>query len=188
MAVTSRDCKSSSRNGQERSFPPYLEGLLVGYLGVLMPPDAILLGQAFERLRQRLPATLVLIGNHRLPASHPLLRAPGVVATGTLPYADVNRALCACDALALPLRDNISNRGRWPSKLNDYLCVSRPIVATAMGEVDHLLRPHDAGILVRDDADALAAGLVEALTNRELSRQITQGADPWQGTYCHGNG
>jgi glycosyltransferase involved in cell wall biosynthesis len=168
-------------------FPSVPEGLLVGYLGVLMPPDAVLLGQAFERLRQRLPATLVLIGNHRLPESHPLLRTPNVVATGTLPYADVNRALCACDALVLPLRDNTSNRGRWPSKLNDYLCVSRPIVATAMGEVDHLLRPHDAGILVRDDAEALAAGLVEALTNRELSEQIAASAEsvarnvlPWE--------
>jgi glycosyltransferase involved in cell wall biosynthesis len=156
--------------------PSLPDGLLVGYLGVLMPPDAVLLGQAFERLRQRLPSTLVLIGNHRLPASHPLLRAPHVVATGTLPYADVNRALCACDALVLPLQDNISNRGRWPSKLNDYLCVSRPIVATAMGEVDHLLGPHDAGILVRDEADAVAAGLAEALTNRARARRIAENA------------
>jgi glycosyltransferase involved in cell wall biosynthesis len=156
--------------------PSLPEGLLVGYLGVLMPPDAILLGQAFERLRQRLPAALALIGHHRLPSSHPLLHTPNVVATGTLPYADVNRALCACDALVLPLRDNVSNRGRWPSKLNDYLCVSRPIVATAMGEVDHLLRPHDAGLLVHDDAEALAAGLAEALTDGARARRIAENA------------
>ena len=76
----------------------------------------------------------------------------------------------------LPLRDNVSNRGRWPSKLNDYLCVSRPIVATAMGEVEHLLRPHDAGILVRDQPEALAGGLVEALTDRDRAAQIAENA------------
>jgi glycosyltransferase involved in cell wall biosynthesis len=153
---------------QARNEMPSLPaGPLIGYLGVLMPPDAVLLQQSFERLRRRVPATLLLIGNHRLPAHHPILRAPHVVATGTLPYGDVNRALCASDLLVLPLRNNVSNRGRWPSKMNDYLCVSRPIVATAMGEVEHLLRPHDAGILVADEPEALANALSEALTDRD---------------------
>jgi glycosyltransferase involved in cell wall biosynthesis len=152
------------------------EGPLVGYLGVLMPPDADLLLGAFERLRRRIPVTLLLIGTHRLPESHPILRSPHVVATGTLPYTEVNGPLCACDALVLPLRDNQANRGRWPSKLNDYLCVGRPIVATAMGEVERLLRAHDAGLLVRDEAEALAEGLQQALTDPRRSARVAANA------------
>jgi glycosyltransferase involved in cell wall biosynthesis len=163
-------------------------GPLIGYLGVIHPPDAELLLRAFQMLRQRIPATLLLIGNPRLPDRHPLLRAPHVVVTGSLPYTQVNGPLCACDALVLPLRDNMSNRGRWPSKLNDYLCVSRPIVATAVGEVERLLRPHQAGILVKDDAASLAAGLVTALSDQMLAEKVARNARrvaetvlPWDG-------
>jgi glycosyltransferase involved in cell wall biosynthesis len=99
-----------------------------------------------------------------------------VTVTGRLPYTEVNRPLCACDALVLPLRDNRANRGRWPSKLNDYLCVSRPVVATAVGEVERLLRPCRAGILVQDDAESLAEGLEAALSDSDRAAQVAENA------------
>jgi glycosyltransferase involved in cell wall biosynthesis len=169
------------------ALPTVPAGPLIGYLGVLHPPDAELLWRTFEKVRERLPATLLLIGNPRLPARHSLRRSPHVRITGSLPYTEVNRPLCACDALVLPLLDSVSNRGRWPSKLNDYLCVSRPIVATAVGEVERLLRPHQAGILVRDTAEDLAHGLVEVLSDRTRAaavaanaRAVAEAVLPWE--------
>ena len=88
-----------------------------------------------------------------------------VTITGRLPFDGMLDHLSACNVLALPLSDTIANRGRWPSKINEFLAVGRPTVACDVGDVASLLRDHDIGLLVRPEAREFAARLDELLSD-----------------------
>ncbi len=88
-----------------------------------------------------------------------------VIITGRLPFEKMLDYLSACDVLALPLSDTITNRGRWPSKVNEYVAVGRPTVACDVGDVAGLLRDHNIGLLVRPDAVEFAARIDELLAD-----------------------
>jgi glycosyltransferase involved in cell wall biosynthesis len=95
-----------------------------------------------------------------------------VTITGRLPFEKMLDCLSACDVLALPLSDTIANRGRWPSKINEFVAVGRPTVACDVGDVARLLRDHDIGLLVRPDATEFAARIDELLANPARARAM----------------
>jgi glycosyltransferase involved in cell wall biosynthesis len=108
-----------------------------------------------------------------------------MIETGRVPFAKVSEYLAACDVLALPMRNNISNVARWPSKLNDYLASGRPIVATSVGEIE-AFAGHGFGIFTRDTAQDLAAGIVQFANDANLSehcgalaRRLAEGQLNW---------
>lgn len=139
-----------------------LKGPYIGYLGNIYQRDADLLFDTVRRLR-RSDARLLMVGEPgcRIPAD----LAARVTITGRLPYEKMLDCLSACDVLALPLSDTIANRGRWPSKVNEYVAVGRPTVACDVGDVADLLRDNDIGLLVRPDAAEFAARLDELLAD-----------------------
>jgi glycosyltransferase involved in cell wall biosynthesis len=104
-----------------------------------------------------------------------------VTITGRLPFESMLDHLSACEVLALPLSDTIANRGRWPSKVNEYVAVGRPTVACDVGDVASLLRDHDIGLLVRPETGEFAARIDELLADParaaamgERAREVAQ--------------
>lgn len=137
-------------------------GRYIGYLGNIYQRDADLLFDTLRRLRAT-DARLVMVGDPgcRVPAD----LASRVSITGRLPFEKMLDYLSACDVLALPLSDTIANRGRWPSKVNEYVAVGRPTVACDVGDVAGLLRDNDIGLLVRPDPVEFAASIDELLSD-----------------------
>lgn len=144
-------------------------GPLIGYLGNIYQRDADLLFETMERLRAS-DARLLMVGDPgcRLPDSV----KSRVTITGRLPFERMVDHLSACDVLALPLSDTIANRGRWPSKVNEYVAVGRPTVACDVGDVADLLRDNDIGLLVRPDAVDFAARIDELLADPARARAM----------------
>lgn len=137
-------------------------GRLIGYLGNIYQRDADLLFETLRRLKTA-GVRLVMVGE-------PGCRVPDavkdrVIITGRLPFEKMLDYLSACDVLALPLSDTITNRGRWPSKVNEYVAVGRPTVACDVGDVASLLRDHDIGLLVRPEAAEFAIRIDELLAD-----------------------
>ena len=139
-----------------------VSGRYVGYLGNIYQRDADLLFETLGRLKAS-DARLVMVGDPgcRVPEG---LRER-VTVTGRLPFEAMLDFLSACDVLALPLSDTIANRGRWPSKVNEFVAVGRPTVACDVGDVADLLRDNDIGLLVRPKASEFAARIDELLTD-----------------------
>jgi glycosyltransferase involved in cell wall biosynthesis len=135
---------------------------LVGYLGNIYQRDANLIFDTMARLKAP-GARLLMVGE-------PGCRVPGpmkdrVVVTGRLSFEKMLDHLSACDVLVLPLSDTITNRGRWPSKVNEYVAVGRPTVACNVGDVADLLRDNEIGLLVRPDSAEFAARIDELLAD-----------------------
>lgn len=108
--------------------------------------------------------------------------ADRVHAPGRVSDADLPCYLAACDMHALPLADNLTNRGRWPHKLGDMIASRRPVIVSRGGEFPALLERTSAAVIVDHSAAAFARAMREvaaeparfaatALRGRELVEQ-----------------
>jgi glycosyltransferase involved in cell wall biosynthesis len=152
--------RETPRQEARRKFGLDTDGRYLGYLGNIYQRDADLLFDMLGRLAAK-DARLIMVGEPgcKVPAEI----ADRVTITGRLPFEEMLDYLSACDVLALPLSDTIANRGRWPSKVNEYVAVGRPTVACDVGDVAGLLRDNDIGLLVRPDAADFASAIDELL-------------------------
>ncbi len=57
-------------------------------------------------------------------------------------------------------------------KLNDYMCVGRPTVATAVGDVEQVMRKYEIGLLAKDTPQDLADRVTELLYAPERSARL----------------
>jgi glycosyltransferase involved in cell wall biosynthesis len=115
---------------------------LIGFEGSLLDDDRALLVRLFKALKatdQRVE--LLVIGGRELPD------LPGLRRVGFVPRNQLSDYLGACELFVLPLNDTVANRGRWPSKINDYLSSGRPTVATRVGDLELLFSRHKVGLL-----------------------------------------
>lgn len=152
--------RHTSRISARTRFDLDPEGRYVGYLGNIYQRDADLLFDTLSKL-EAASAKLLMIGDPGCRVRETV--KDRVTVTGRLPFEDMLDYLSACDVLALPLSDTIANRGRWPSKINEYVAVGRPTVACDVGDVASLLRDNEIGLLVSPDADDFAARIDELL-------------------------
>ena len=130
------------------------------HVGVLTPGDLALLLNAHGIAQREQPGLrLALVGRTATRVSP----RPGVVITGALPLAELHDWLGAADACVVPCRDTIGNRGRWPSKVNDYLAAGRPVVMPKVGDVGELIANSGAGWVTQANAGSLAEGMLSAL-------------------------
>jgi glycosyltransferase involved in cell wall biosynthesis len=71
-----------------------------------------------------------------------------VLLPGRISDEDLPVTLAAADVLALPLEDNLINRGRWPHKLGDMLASQRPVIVSRAGEFPQLLEQRQCAVVV----------------------------------------
>jgi glycosyltransferase involved in cell wall biosynthesis len=141
---------------------------VIGYIGAIFQRDALLMAKAFNALHKIRPdARLLLIGYFNVEIE-PWLDDPDAVwRTGIIPYEAINGYLGACDVCWLPLRDTGANRARIELKLNDYMAVGKPVVATDVGDGADWIRRGKFGLLAPDDPEVLANQVLALLDDPE---------------------
>jgi glycosyltransferase involved in cell wall biosynthesis len=150
-----------------------LDWAVVGYVGAMFQRDAVLMARAFEALRQRVPQAGLLLAGYCNVAVEKLVAAPeAVIRTGPLDFAAINRYLAACDVCWLPLADSGANRGRFPLKVNDYMAVGKPVVATAVGDVADLIVRGEFGLICRPEPNDLADKVSELLREPDRAAEL----------------
>jgi len=86
-----------------------------------------------------------------------------VILAGIKPYSALPDYYAAADVLAMPLRDTLFNRARWPNKIGDHLAAGRPTVTHAVGDIKSLFQDHNIGLLAETDSAEDFAGQVARL-------------------------
>jgi len=138
---------------------------LIGCVGSLYPSDADLLFTSFSLLREKLDAKLILIGNNIFKNRYKI--PDHVIQMDKLSNEDLCSYVGACDLTAMPLRTSIANNGRWPSKLNDYLIMGKPVVSTEISVVKELFQIAKFGEIAEDRPDDFAEKIFSLLNDRE---------------------
>ncbi|MBI3958329.1 MAG: glycosyltransferase family 4 protein [Chloroflexi bacterium] len=150
-----------------------LSGLVIGYCGTIFPRDAQLMATAFDQLRAWHPdARLLVIGYCPFDIGALVANPEAIIQTGYVAADRINDYFNACDICWLPFCDTNANRGRWPMKLNDYMAVGRPTVATAVGDVADLIRQEPIGLLASVDPLSIAQQTMRLVNAPDLRRDM----------------
>lgn len=144
---------------------------LLGYSALDVVHDASLVVAAVARVLAEWPtARLVMTGQPR-PALAQLAAQHGIAERfthlGLLPYDRLPTALAAMDLLLLPFTHRVSNLGRWPNKVGDYLASGRPVLTNPVGEMKTFFQNQPGRWLADEQPEAFAQAILHLARNRD---------------------
>jgi glycosyltransferase involved in cell wall biosynthesis len=136
---------------------------IVGYLGgVHRWVDQDLLVAVAARMPE---ASFVLVGPVQTEVSR-LARSPNVHLLGARPHARVPDYIKGFDVGLIPYRLAPYTADVYPAKLNEYLAMGIPVVATDLPAIRRFKAEHGPVVAVGHDADAFTAAIREAENER----------------------
>ena len=164
-----------------------LEGRrVIGFIGTFGPwHGAPILAQAAgEVLKHHADAALLFVGDGpERRSTEAILREMGVAErcrfTGLVPQDEAPDYLAACDLFASPHVPNPDGTRFFgsPTKLFEYMAMSRGIVASRLEQIGEILRDGETALLVRPgDPTALAAALSRLLGDSALASRLGRAA------------
>ena len=160
----------------EASAPPEeiaaLRRPVVGYVGGLHQwVDQDLLAAVAARLPE---VSIALVGPEQTDVSK-LRSAPNVHLLGMRPHPELPRYIKAFDVGLVPYRLTEYTANVYPTKLNEYLVMGIPVVATDLPEIRRFNADHGDIVSVAGGADGFADAVRRALaesTDAERARRI----------------
>ena len=161
---------------EETSAPPEdvaaLRRPIVGYVGGLHQwVDQDLLAAVAARLPE---VSVALVGPEQTDVST-LRSAPNVHLLGMKPHPELPRYVKAFDVGLVPYRLTEYTANVYPTKLNEYLVMGIPVVATDLPEIRRFNADHGDIVSVAGGADGFADAVRRALagsTDAERARRI----------------
>ena len=98
-----------------------------------------------------------------------------IIFAGYLPRNDLLELFKECNALLIPLFDDIRSKARFPIKLGEYLLSGRPVVTNDVGDIPKFLKTKlNAYICEPGDPKAYADLIIEALSDPTQANDIGQ--------------
>jgi uncharacterized SAM-binding protein YcdF (DUF218 family)/glycosyltransferase involved in cell wall biosynthesis len=155
----------------EVDVPDDLRGIrrpIVGYVGGLHRWfDEALVADVAARLPD---VSFVMVGPIQSDASR-LRRLPNVHLLGQRSHAELPHYVRGFDVALVPYVDSDYTSHVYPTKLNEYLAMGKPVVATDLEEIRHFNEDHGSIVRIARDADAMATEVLAALrTDGDLAR------------------
>jgi len=156
-----------------------IESKVVCFSGLDVLIDLPLALEAFKILESNRQNTLLLLvgpTKKDIPDAYKNLIDSGNIRLSgpiePIPYKDLKNYLPAADLFMMPYTNKVSNIGRWPNKIGDYMCVGRPTVSNPIGEVKRLFEKYNIGKLADPSAKAMAAEMDLLLSNKSTAREM----------------
>ena len=157
------------RNSDDAS-PADLDGIprpIVGYVGGL---HRFVDQKLIVAVASRLPdATFVLIGPPQCDLSA-LAREPSVRLLGSRSHDQLPGYIKGFDVGIIPYVSSEYTANVYPTKLNEYLAMGIPVVATGLPEILRFSERHGDVVAVADDAEQFASRVREAYEERDEER------------------
>lgn len=164
------------------------DAFYIGYLGHALADDALLMADAFAQFKQQVPnGRLLLIGDYRQRILSHFANREDVVSIDFVQGKALNHYLSSCDILWLPQKDTLTNRGRWPMKVSDYLACGRPVVSTAVGDLTMLFGDtNPVGLKAQDKAADFASKSYQLYEDAQLRERLGKNGRLWAETTFNG--
>lgn len=123
------------------------------YMGTMYKNDMDLLLESLKIYFKQHGENIVtiLIGHHNIDDS--LCKKLSIVKTGFINDNTIlNKYLISSDYGLLPLKNNVSNISRWPSKAADYWAMGLPTICSPVGELIKLFKDYNFGYMSKSDS------------------------------------
>jgi uncharacterized SAM-binding protein YcdF (DUF218 family)/glycosyltransferase involved in cell wall biosynthesis len=136
---------------------------IVGYVGGLHQcVDQALIAAAAARMPD---ATFALIGPPQVDIST-LEGHPNITLLGQRPHQDVPRYIKAFDVAVIPYTFTEYSANVYPTKLNEYLAMGVPVVATDLPEIQRFNAEHGGVVAAVTDADGFVSAIRAAAASQ----------------------
>lgn len=166
------------------------DALYLGFTGRMRGDVASLFVEIIEKLRFvfKLNVFGLIIGNTAYNIDKHINKRLDnfIIRTGWIDYKLVNQYMCACDILLLPFKKSLARDSIWPSKLNDYLSVGRPIISSKLSVVNEIFNSYDIGLLVNDDSGSFTDACIQLINSPQTmnkfgnnARKLAEGDLSW---------
>lgn len=153
------------------SLPADLKDLprpIIGYVGGLHRwVDQPLLAATARTLKN---ATFVLVGPAQCDVSE-LEREPNVRLLGARSHEQLPGYINGFDVGIVPYAFSDYTANVYPAKLNEYLAMGKPVVATGLPEIERFNQMHGDVVAIANDSAAFAAEIQLAIGQREASHR-----------------
>ena len=127
--------------------------VLLCFVGSLFENDKNLLISSLRKLKGKnsnLPHTIVL-GNTQI--GNDICSELSINLLGRIEsFNDLIKIMFSCDYALVPMRINIANKARWPSKTADYWSAGLPVISTPISDYPKLFPKYDLGFLSKSDS------------------------------------
>ncbi|HEX9365404.1 MAG TPA: ElyC/SanA/YdcF family protein [Vicinamibacterales bacterium] len=158
-----------------------LQRPVIGYVGGLHQwVDQALVADVASRMPD---ATFALVGPAQTDVSA-LARCPNIRLLGRRAHDEVPAYVKGFDVAIVPYRLTEYTANVYPTKLNEYLVMGVPVVATDLPEIRRFNADHGGVVQIAGDATAFAAALRGALTDSsgaDVERRVAVAhANSWQ--------
>jgi len=132
-----------------------------------------LLIKAFELVSRKHDVKLILVGGskeelHYYPELKQLLKVKGVIYLGPLSHEKAISYLKGAKIAVMPNRNTIFSRTISSIKVFEYIAAEVPQVCTDSGEHADWVKKLNVGIVVKDNVNDIAAGILKLLDNKKL--------------------
>ena len=96
-----------------------------------------------------------------------------IIQTGYVNEDNLLNIIAASDVCLMPFRDNITNIGRFPGKVSEYLSMGKPVVSNPHGEIGKLFSNNEIGILSEAVPEDYADKILDLLENKDKKNEIS---------------
>jgi glycosyltransferase involved in cell wall biosynthesis len=149
-----------TRLGINRSIP------LLLYTGALMPADADLLFASLRLIfKRRADLHAIITGKNNVSVPNDIRSSGQLIIAGFVSGNTLRDYMSACDALFMPMADNLSNRARWPSRVNPFLAAGRTVILSNVGDLSEILQKNGAGLIVSSHPREIAEAILDLFAN-----------------------
>jgi glycosyltransferase involved in cell wall biosynthesis len=147
---------------------------IFGYVGSFLMNELIPFISAFSRIERQDMPLMVVIGKISAELMA-YVKNKGleerVLLKGFVHEDKLSSYLSACDALLLPMDNNIYNRSRWPNKIGDYMAAGRPVIASSVGEIPAVFARGDIGIMINSTEKEICQAMEKIIDNYDGIQQ-----------------
>jgi glycosyltransferase involved in cell wall biosynthesis len=148
---------------------------VAGFVGYA-PYDMKYMLDAFGHLVRRIPEALLILAGEFPFYINSFIKnlhfKRNLVVTGPLPYNELQYVLGASDVLLLPYLNRLTNRGRWPNKIGDYLSAGRPVVTNPTGDFARVFKNLNFIRMAGESSHEFADAIEEILLGKEDKEEL----------------
>ena len=163
--------------GTDRKKTNKLDSKNIGYVGRMREDVIVRLVSLCVYLNQNYSGNFIisLIGNSAFPVKKyitPELE-PFFKITGWLNYEEIQIEMMKCNLLILPFNSkSVARNNIWPSKINDYLSMGKPIVSTRLNVLHHIFEQNKIGIMCDDTEESIGKAVMGILNYPALESRF----------------
>ena len=162
----------SKDDARERVHLPK-DAFILGYIGSIFPRDAHFMTRAFDLVCEQIPNALLLsIGRQKMNLKEISDHPGSIHQSGYIDSQYLNDYMASCDVFWLPLSDTKANQGRFPLKINDYMAVGRPIIATAVGDIPSIYENVQIGLLSPAEEEEFANQTISLYKDQHMQEYM----------------